>query len=100
MSSLRSQTYRLRPYPPVKRQLRRLRQTNEHIAGSVEEALADLRFDPYPPTAEELRDQYTGIWKIKVDGWRVFYEVDEQDKVVIVAAVKRRDRDTYRKMTG
>lgn len=57
MSSLHSQTYRLRPYPQVKHQLRRLRQTNERIARAVEEILADLRFDPFPPTAEELRDQ-------------------------------------------
>jgi addiction module RelE/StbE family toxin len=91
--------YKLRPYPSVKRQLRRLRQSNERIARAVEEVLADLRFDPYPPTAEELRDQYNGIWKIKVDGWRIFYQVDEQDRVVIVIGVKRRDRDTYRKMT-
>jgi mRNA-degrading endonuclease RelE of RelBE toxin-antitoxin system len=77
-----------------------LRQTNERIARAVEEILADLRFDPFPPTAEELRDQYTGIWKVKVDGWRIFYEVDERDRVVTVVAIKRRDRDTYRRMIG
>jgi mRNA-degrading endonuclease RelE of RelBE toxin-antitoxin system len=42
---------------------------------------------------EELRDQYRGIWKIKIDGWRIFYRVNEVEKVVTVIAIKR--RNTY-----
>ncbi len=57
--------------------------------------IAELRDDPYPMIAEELRDQYKGIWKIKVDGWRIFYEVKELDRQVIVLAVKRRTPNTY-----
>jgi mRNA-degrading endonuclease RelE of RelBE toxin-antitoxin system len=45
--------------------------------------------------AEELRYQYRGIWKIKIDGWRIFYRVDEVEKVVTVIAVKRRNPNTY-----
>lgn len=91
--------YKLRSYPGVKDQLRRLRQVNERLARVVEEIVADLKHDPYPPTAEELRDHYAGTWKIKVDGWRIFYDVNEQDRVVNIINIKRRDRDTYRKLT-
>jgi addiction module RelE/StbE family toxin len=87
--------YKLRLYPGVKKQLRNLREVNERVARLVEEALADLKSDPYPPTAEELRDNYAGIWKIKVDGWRIFYEVNDQDRIVVIISVKRRTRDTY-----
>lgn len=88
--------YRLRLYPNVKLQLRRLRETSQRIARAVEAALVDLRSEPHPPTAEELRDHYAGIWKIKIDGWRLFYEVREGDKLIVIIAIKRRDRDTYR----
>lgn len=85
--------YLLKWYPQVKRQLRAV---PDRIKADVAQAILDLRSDPYPPTAEELRDQYAGIYKIKLDGWRVFYKVDESDRVVTVLAIKRRDRYTYR----
>jgi mRNA-degrading endonuclease RelE of RelBE toxin-antitoxin system len=55
----------------------------------------DLVHDPYPPQAEELRDHYSGIYKIKVDGWRIFYRVYEIDKTVFLVSIKRRTPDTY-----
>jgi mRNA-degrading endonuclease RelE of RelBE toxin-antitoxin system len=76
-----------------------LRQDNPRIQREVESVLVDLVFDPYPPQAEELRDNYAGIWRVKVDGWRILYQVDEPDRTVSVINVKRRDRDTYRKLT-
>lgn len=99
MSSPPSPPYRLKPYKGLSQLLRTLRQSNERLAREVESILLDLAYDPYPPTAEELRDNYAGIWKIKVDGWRILYQVDEQDRVVKIVNVKRRDRDTYRKLT-
>ena len=89
--------YTLRWYPQVKGQLR---QVPDRIQADVIQAILDLRFDPYPPTGEPLRDQYASIRKLKIDGWRIFYEVDVPDRTVIVIAVKRRTPDTYRKMTA
>jgi mRNA interferase RelE/StbE len=88
--------YKLRYYPEVQRKLRDL---PERIRRGVSDAILDLIGDPYPPTAEELRDNLAGTWKIKLDGWRILYEVDEQDRVVKIVNVKRRDRNTYRKLT-
>jgi addiction module RelE/StbE family toxin len=88
--------YQLKYYPGVQRKLRTL---PERIRRDVTAVILDLVNDPYPPTAEPLRDQYTGTLKIKVDGWRIFYRVDEQDQVIGIVNVKRRDRDTYRRLT-
>jgi mRNA-degrading endonuclease RelE of RelBE toxin-antitoxin system len=85
--------YQLEWYPQVRRQLRQLPSRIQREAAQI---ILDLPSDPYPPTAEGLRDQYAGILKIQVDGWRIFYRVNEQDKIVTVIAVKRRTRDTYR----
>jgi mRNA-degrading endonuclease RelE of RelBE toxin-antitoxin system len=84
--------YQLKRLPRVRRQLR---QVPDRIAQEVHEIILALQDDPYPPNAEELRDQYRGIWKIKIDGWRIFYRVNEADQLVTVIAVKRRDRHTY-----
>ncbi len=87
--------YQLKQYPQVEKQLR---QVPERIQKDVAQAILDLRFDPHPPVAELLRDQYANIYKIKVDGWRIFYAVDEQDRLVTIIAVKRRNQATYRKI--
>jgi addiction module RelE/StbE family toxin len=84
--------YRLRFFAQVHAQLRRL---PEHIQREATGVILDLRVDPYPPQTEELRDHFVGIWKIKVNGWRIFYSVNEQDKIVTIRAVKRRTRNTY-----
>jgi addiction module RelE/StbE family toxin len=87
--------YRLEWKPRVRRQLHRAPDLIRRAAVALIRALLH---DPYPPQAEQLRDHYAGIWKIKVDGWRIFYRVNEQDRVITVIAVKRRDRDTYHTM--
>lgn len=88
--------YTLKRHPNVKRQLRLV---PDRIIKDVAQALLALIDDPYPPNAEELRDQYKGTWKIKIDGWRIFYRVHEQDRIVTVISVKRRDKDTYRRLS-
>jgi mRNA-degrading endonuclease RelE of RelBE toxin-antitoxin system len=78
--------------PRVRQQLR---QVPDRILGEVQAMILGLQDDPYPLNAEELYDQYQGIWKIKIDGWRIFYRVDKADRIVTVIAVKPRDRNTY-----
>jgi mRNA interferase RelE/StbE len=84
--------YQLRWKSHIKNELRAL---PGRIRSETTQAILNLRYEPHPPDAEELRDQYRGIWKIKIDGWRIFYRVDEVEKVVTVIAVKRRNPNTY-----
>lgn len=87
--------YQLNRLPSVSRQLKAL---PGRVQQEVNRAIADLEFEPYPPDAEELRDHYRGIWKIKIDGWRILYRVSEADRVVTIITVKRRDRNTYTRL--
>jgi addiction module RelE/StbE family toxin len=84
--------YRLRWKKGIREQLRTL---PGRIQEETTQAILNLRDEPYPPDAEELRDHYRGIWKIKIDGWRILYQVDEKALTVTVIAVKRRDPNTY-----
>lgn len=72
-----------------------IRQIPNQIGFECLQAILSLSKDPYPPNAEELPAPYKNIWKIKLDGWRILYEVIEEDQVVIIIAVKRHDRSTY-----
>jgi len=84
--------YQLRRLAGVRAQLR---QVPNRIRQDVNRIINDLQDEPYPLNAEELRDHYRGIWKIKIDGWRIFYRVDKVEKTVTIIAIKRRDRNTY-----
>jgi len=72
-----------------------IRQIPNQIGFECLQAILSLSKDPYPSNAEELPAPYKNIWKIKLDGWRILYEVIEEDQVVIIIAVKRHDRSTY-----
>lgn len=82
--------YRLKLLPLARQQLKEL---PARIQNEVKGILYDLHFEPYPPNAEELRDHFKGIWKIKVNGYRIFYQI--RDDQVVVINIKRRTPSTY-----
>jgi mRNA-degrading endonuclease RelE of RelBE toxin-antitoxin system len=90
--------YQLKFKGSAERQLDELASRSERLAREAAEIIQHLLDDPYPPTAERLRDQYADHLKIKFDGWRIFYKVYEQDRIIAVLAIKRRDSRTYTKI--
>lgn len=84
--------YLLRTSPRIRKDMRLV---PARIRPQVNDTIDDLAHDPYPPNAEELRDHYQRVWKIKVDGWRIFYTVNEADRIVKIISVQRRTPNTY-----
>jgi mRNA-degrading endonuclease RelE of RelBE toxin-antitoxin system len=58
------------------------------------QAMLDLRDEPRPPNSE-LQRELERRYRLKIDGWRVFYKIDDRDKVVTVLEVRPRNRNTY-----
>ncbi|MBP7963646.1 MAG: type II toxin-antitoxin system RelE/ParE family toxin [Caldilineaceae bacterium] len=56
------------------------------------EALLD---DPFPIYAKPLIREWTGAFRIHIDGWRLIYEVDTADQTVTIMRIVRRDSNTY-----
>ena len=82
--------YALAFRPAVLRALRKLdRQTAERIKTATEA----LRDDPRPPGAKMLTGSH-GLLRIRVGDYRVVYAIDDQLRVVRVAAIGHR-RDIY-----
>jgi mRNA interferase RelE/StbE len=73
----------------TRRQLDRIQELD---FGRITEAILRLENDPRPSGCRKLR----GLegWRIRVGNWRVIYHINDQERVVIVVEVRRRE-DTY-----
>jgi mRNA interferase RelE/StbE len=56
----------------------------------VKRILQDLRRNPRPPIAEDLRAKLAGHYKIKLGDWRIVYHIDDDVVVVIVLKVGKK----------
>lgn len=84
--------YRLDMRDIARRQLKAV--LPDQLRTEMVQAILDLRDDPKPANSElqrELQDRY----RLKIDGWRVFYKIDDKDQVVTVLEVWVRNRNTY-----
>jgi mRNA interferase RelE/StbE len=47
------------------------------------------------PSAAGLRDGEPPTWRIRVGSWRIFYEIDDEQRIVSLTAAEHR-KDAYR----
>jgi len=73
--------------------LRALRKLDRQIAERIKAATEALRDDPRPSGAKMLTGSH-GLWRIRIGDYRVVYTVDDQQRLVRVAAAGHR-RDVY-----
>jgi mRNA-degrading endonuclease RelE of RelBE toxin-antitoxin system len=66
-----------------------LRTLPAKLRGSAWDIVTDLRFDPYPPHAEQLR-HFEDYWRIRLDGYRIIYRVSEKRTTVVVERIAPR----------
>lgn len=82
--------YQLRFKPWVNAQIDAL---PERLKKDVAEILLDLRVEPEPVDSEPMRDQYKGFRRIRVDGYRVVYRIEND--VVMIWKIAPRTAKTY-----
>ena len=79
--------------PAARKQLRKLdRQVGERIVARLE-AIAQLD-DPHS-RGKALTGNLTGLWRYRVDDWRVIVRIEGQRLVIVVLTVGNR-REVYR----
>lgn len=90
--------YRVVLKPAAKRQLDRLRGVAQIALRGVILALTN---DPRPPVAVKLAGR-RDLWRLRIridgHGWRVVYELLEDERLVVITRVARRDEGTYRRL--
>jgi mRNA interferase RelE/StbE len=62
-------------------------------AERIRQAIDQLSEDPYPPSSLKLKGR--NGWRLRVGDYRVVYEVDEDEQLIIILQAGHR-RDVYR----
>ena len=57
-----------------------------HIRQRIKRVLNDLRTDPRPTIAAEMRGDLAGHYRIKLGEWRIVYWID--DEILIIELLK------------
>lgn len=62
-------------------------------AAAIEDAIEDLSEDRRPRACTPLKG-YSGIWRLRVGSYRVCYQIDEDQLLILVITISTRD-DVY-----
>lgn len=73
--------------------LRDLRRISLSDYKRVDERICALGLNPRPTGVAKLRDR---VYRIRIGPWRVIYLIDDAHRVVVVNAIRRREKDTCR----
>lgn len=83
-------TYRVTTKPRVERQLARL---NRKDYRAVRQVINDLAVEPRPRGMLQLRNKEH---RVRQGNWRIFYDIDDAQRIVTITDVLRRNERTYR----
>ena len=62
----------------------------------IAQAISALEKEPRPKRVKKLAE--SSLWRIRVGQYRVVYNIDDEERLVIVVWVARRKEDTYRRV--
>lgn len=65
------------------------------VVERVWKAVQVLKQNPQPPAACKLRHPAIGEYRLRVGAWRVFYDIDEEHRAIIILRVMHQ-REAYR----
>lgn len=76
-----------------------IRQLSGYVRAIALNIIADLAHDPRPPSAQPLRAK-SGIYRVWLAGrWRIAYAVDDEQKVVLILRVRRKEQIDYESLS-
>ena len=62
----------------------------------IAQAISALEKEPRPKRVKKLAE--SSLWRIRVGQYRVVYNIDDEERLVIVVRVARRTEDTYKRL--
>ncbi len=86
-------SYQVRLRRAVQRQLDKLAKKDYEI---IAEVISALERDPRPHGVKKLAE--SGLWRIRIGPYRVVYNIDDKERLVIAVRVARRTEDTYKRL--
>jgi mRNA interferase RelE/StbE len=79
-----STPYRIRITATAEKELRRL---PGHVRQRARHAIQELAREARPGEAKELREK-SGFYRLRLDGWRIVYRVDDENQAVRILRVR------------
>lgn len=76
----------------ARRQIEAIR--DRRLRGRLEAAIQALAEDPRPPGVRKMAGSERR-WRVRVEDWRIVYEIEDERLVVLVVRVAKRD-EVYR----
>jgi mRNA-degrading endonuclease RelE of RelBE toxin-antitoxin system len=65
------------------------------VRSSARQIIKDLTDEPRPARSKELRGR-PGVYRVWLAGrWRIVYAIDDEDQLVIVLRIRRKDQIDY-----
>ncbi len=86
--------YRIELSPAAQRQARRLASED---ALRVREAISSLVHNPRPPGCAKLAG-FAAVWRIRTGRFRIIYDIDDEERQLMVLRIARRNEATYRRL--
>ncbi|MDQ3767596.1 MAG: type II toxin-antitoxin system RelE/ParE family toxin [Actinomycetota bacterium] len=87
--------YRVRLAKQAERGLRRIRQGDPRGYERLKSSIRSLAEEPLPTGAAKLTDFDPPAWRIRVGGYRIVYEIHDDELLVVVVNVAPRG-EVYR----
>ncbi len=85
-------SYQVEVTPPARREIETL---PGYVRAQARQLIGELRVNPKPPRARELRDK-PNIYRIWLaTKWRIAYKVDEDSKQVLILRVRLKELIDY-----
>ncbi|MFN8442114.1 MAG: type II toxin-antitoxin system RelE/ParE family toxin [Caldilineaceae bacterium] len=84
--------YHLKISREIAKQIDRLPGKVKHRIGKT---INDLRTNPLPPEALALSGDLEGLYRIRLEDWRIIYSIDHNQIVIEIIRVGRRGQNTY-----
>ena len=85
--------YKVRLRRAAQKQLDKLTRRDYQV---IAEAISALEQEPRPKRVRKLAE--SSLWRIKVGQYRVVYNINDEERLVIVVRVVRRKEDTYKRL--
>ncbi|MDE2899942.1 MAG: type II toxin-antitoxin system RelE/ParE family toxin [Chloroflexota bacterium] len=61
----------------------------------IDERIVALAANPRPHGVTKIRDD---LHRIRVGAWRIIYFIEDEERIVSIERVERREKDTYRSL--
>jgi len=86
-------SYQVRLRRAAQKQLDKLPEKDYEV---IAQAISALEEQPRPSRVKKLAE--SGLWRIRVGRYRVVYNINDVEHLIIVVRIARRTEDTYRRL--